>query len=161
MPTNPVVADHPSGRVVVGVDGSDASRTALLWAANYARRCELPLEAIMTWQIGSIRGYPILDVEDAVKNTTVQALHDSIVATLGEDSGTIETVVRGAATLALLKAAHSASLLVVGSRGRGAFSGMLLGSVSQHCVHHATCPVVVIPTPAEGEAGRGGGAPKA
>ena len=55
-------------------------------------------------------------------------------------------VVYGHPSQALLEAAHGAQLLVVGSRGHGAFAGMLLGSVSQHCVQQAPCPVVVVPS---------------
>ncbi|MEU3985934.1 universal stress protein [Streptomyces sp. NPDC026672] len=53
-------------------------------------------------------------------------------------------VVEGHPAAALTEAAKDAELLVVGSRGHGAFTGMLLGSVSHHCVHHATCPVLVV-----------------
>lgn len=146
MTTEP--AQPPSlnpGGVVVGVDGSVASQTALLWAANYAEKFDVGLEAVLSYQLGSLHGYPIPDVDDDGKNKAIKELHDSIVATLGEDSGTVETVVRRPAPLALLKAAKNAALLVLGTRGRGAFSGMLLGSVSQHCVQHAPCPVVVVP----------------
>ena len=133
------------GGVVVGVDGSKASQTALLWAATYAEKFDLDLEAVMTFQIGSHQGYPLPDVDDEVKNRTIKALNDSIAETLGEGADVVRTVVRRPAPLALLKAAETASLLVLGTRGRGAFAGMLLGSVSQHCVAHAPCPVVVIP----------------
>ena len=133
------------GGVVVGVDGSRASQTALLWASTYAKKFDLGLEAIMTYQLGSHQGYPLPDIDDEVKNRTVKALHDSIVETLGEEADVVRTVARRPAPLALLKAAETASLLVLGTRGRGAFAGMLLGSVSQHCVAHARCPVVVIP----------------
>ena len=54
------------------------------------------------------------------------------------------TVVEGSAATALLEAAQGADLLVVGSRGRGGFAGLLLGSVSQQCAHHASCPVVIV-----------------
>ncbi len=146
MATDPArPASVNPGGVVVGVDGSKASQTALAWAATYAEKYGLGLEAVMTYQLGTVHGYPIPDVDDETKNKTARALRSAIVEVLGEDSGTVETVVRRPAALALLKAAENAALLVVGTRGRGAFSGMLLGSVSQHCVQHAPCPVVVIP----------------
>lgn len=140
-------AVQSGGRVVVGVDGSRASQAALAWAARYASKFQLELEAIMTWHLGTMHGYPLPDVDDVAKSKAKKALHESIVEVLGEDSGVVETVLRRPAALALLKAAESASLLVLGTRGRGAFSGMLLGSVSQHCVQQARCPVVVIPPP--------------
>ena len=73
-------------------------------------------------------------------------LETTVAETLGEDPGLeIELVVaEGHAAPVLVEAAKGADLLVVGSRGHGGFAGMLLGSVSEHCVHHASCPVIVV-----------------
>ncbi len=59
------------------------------------------------------------------------------------------SAVHGAASVVLLEAAHGAIQLVVGTRGHGGFMGLLLGSVSQQCTHHASCPVVVVPRAAD------------
>jgi nucleotide-binding universal stress UspA family protein len=56
----------------------------------------------------------------------------------------VRQVIEGPPARVLIDASQNADLLVVGSRGHGAFAGMLIGSVSQHCVHHASCPVVVV-----------------
>ncbi len=133
--------------VVVGVDGSEASRAALKWAADYARKYDLPLEAVIAWDFGPYYGYPVPDFDQELRSWATDSIADAVREVLGEDAEVTQHVVRGQSAPALLEAAKSASLLVVGTRGRGAFAGMLLGSVSQHVVSHASCPVVVIPHP--------------
>ncbi len=75
-----------------------------------------------------------------------RVLDQAIAETLGENQAVkvSSTVVEGHPAVELLNAAENAELLVVGSRGHGAFTGMLLGSVSEHCVSHSPCPVVVV-----------------
>lgn len=131
--------------VVVGVDGSDASLAALKWAGAYASKFELPLEAVIAWDFGPYYGYPVPDFDDELRSWAHDAMADAVRTALGEDADVKQRVVRGQSAPVLLEAAQLASLLVVGTRGRGAFAGMLLGSVSQHAVSHAPCPVVVIP----------------
>ena len=137
-----------TGRIVVGVDGSEPSRAALRWAADEARLRGATLEAVLAWQmpfVGDIPLPPIGDLERAAMATLEKVLADE-----GCADDTLTTVVsivsEGASAPVLLDAAIDADLLVLGSRGRGAFRGMLLGSVSQHCVTHANCPVVVVRT---------------
>jgi nucleotide-binding universal stress UspA family protein len=143
--------DTKGGVVVVGVDGSEASKDALRWAIRYARMTGATVRAITVWHFpasfgwGPVPAVPEMDLEGdarAALKETIEAVADT-----GEPV-TIQTeVVEGPPALMLLRAAAHADLLVVGSRGHGAFAGMLLGSVSEHCVHHATCPVVVIRHP--------------
>jgi nucleotide-binding universal stress UspA family protein len=136
------------GVVVVGVDGSEASKDALRWAVRYARTAGSTVQMVTAWYFPASYGWAPTaliaetDLEADARVAQKQALEE-VAAT--EGPVTVQRqVVQGPPALMLLRAAADADLLVVGSRGHGAFTGMLLGSVSEHCVHHATCPVVVI-----------------
>ena len=134
--------------IVVGVDGSEQSAEALRWASRAAALRDAPLTAVLAWgfldQHHTIVGDPF-DPEYGSKDAEA-ALDAYVVAALGpDDAARVERkVVCDLAAAALLGAAETADLLVVGARGLGGFRGLLLGSVSQHCVHHATCPVAII-----------------
>src|SRR6266571_3919511 len=139
------------GVVVVGVDGSEPSRDALRWAVHYARTTGAIVRAVTVWHFpasfgwGSALAIPEADLEGDAR-AALKATVEQVAGT--EGAFTLQTeVVEGPPALMLLRAAADADLLVVGSRGHGAFAGMLLGSVSEHCVHHANCPVVVIRHP--------------
>ncbi len=135
--------------VFVGVDGSLDSAWALGWAAEYARRYEAPLHALITWEIPPVYGYPAVvgqeEFATRLEEQSRNVLHEPVRETLGVGAQFVKRVERGHPTPLLVAASKAAQLLVVGSRGLGAFRGMLLGSVSQHCISHAQCPVVVMP----------------
>ncbi len=132
-----------SGRIVVGVDGSPASAEALSWAARQARLTGAALEAVTAWTYPMTYGFPVIanvDWEHGARTVLTDAIH----AVLGDDADVLRRVVEGHAAQVLTEAAVGADLLVVGSRGHGGFTGLLLGSVSEHVVTHAPCPVVVV-----------------
>lgn len=142
------------GTIVVGVDGSPSSVEALRWAARQAELSGAELHAITAWRLPTTYGWvpPIADFDWASNAGSV--LDRSIKEAL-DDTGTgvvHRHVVEGHAPRVLLQAADDAELVVVGSRGHGEFAGMLLGSVAQHVLAHAPCPVVVVRTPAAAEA---------
>ena len=138
--------------VVVGVDGSEESRLALRWAFEYAQTSGASVEAIIAWEIpptyGLAPSYDDVDLEKMAQET----LEETIRSVLGDNAPVALRVERGHPAPVLVTASEHAQLLAVGSRGHGAFADMLLGSVSQHCVHQAHCPVVVIRRP-KGEPG--------
>lgn len=134
------------GIIVVGVDGSEGSKEALRWAARQAEMSGAELRVILAWHLPA-SVWPAgalvpLDFSEGGQQT----LDESITEVLGDHPQiTVSSeVVESLPAPALIAAAADADLLVVGSRGHGAFAGMLLGSVSQHCVTHAGCPVVVV-----------------
>jgi nucleotide-binding universal stress UspA family protein len=133
------------GVVVVGVDGSEASKDALRWALGYARLAGASVHALTAWQYPDNFAWAALPEVD-LEGDTRRALKEAIEELAGsyQEVTVHPEVVEGHPSLVLVRAAEHASLLVVGSRGHGAFAGMLLGSVSDYCVHHAKCPVVVI-----------------
>lgn len=140
-----------SGRIVVGVDGSSSSKAALEWAVEQAELTGATVDAVIAWHYpvmaGGFSSAPVSALEDNdFKSIAEAALSESIAATVDPDSTVkISTTVReGNAAHVLLDVAEGADLLVVGSRGHGGFTGTLLGSVSQHCAHHARCPIVII-----------------
>ena len=134
--------------VVVGVDGSTESAGALKWTADYCARTGARGRAVMAWHYPAAAGpAPIgrapKSVTDEVQQQMSQALAEAIAdavpdATLEQELG------YGHPAQVLVDQSGNADLLVVGSRGHGGFTGMLLGSVSMHCVNHAHCPVVVV-----------------
>ena len=138
---------HDGGFIVVGVDGSEGSKEALRWADRQARLTGATLKLVNAWvfppNYGVVASYPTgFDPEVESK----RMLEHTVADVLGEDRlATVElSVIEGHPAPVLTKAAKSADMLVVGHRGHGGFSGMLLGSVSRHCVAHSTCPVVVV-----------------
>jgi nucleotide-binding universal stress UspA family protein len=140
---------NPAPHVVVGVDGSAESIEALGWAAAYATATGATISAVHAWHYpaaGPVPAgrppQPITDqVRAAMQETLDTALTEVFGTTTPEKVGT--KVAYGHPAMVLTTEAAGADLLVVGSRGHGAFHGMLLGSVSIHCVTAAPCPVVV------------------
>jgi nucleotide-binding universal stress UspA family protein len=134
--------------IVVGVDGSDASKDALRWAGHQAELTGATLRAITTWNVPMINYGAAMpgSIEADVSRDCKEALDQAIREVLGPapSAKVVADVVEGHPAEVLVGAAHDAELLVVGSRGHGAFKGMFLGSVSTHCVSHAACPVVVV-----------------
>jgi nucleotide-binding universal stress UspA family protein len=142
----PESADRP---VIVGVDGSEGSRAALRFAIDEARRRGAPLRIVVAWlvPVSVYAGAPL--PPDFPENCEIaaRALADDALLTVGYPGDVPYEIVtrRGSPDTALLAEADDAAVLVVGSRGVGGFRELLLGSVSQACVHHATCPVIVVP----------------
>lgn len=139
-------------RIVVGIDGSAASTAALRWAVDEARLRGAHVEAWHAWHAGAPADpfAPSAPVDEHAAEAAARAALDTAVDAVDtrDLKEPVERVlVRAIAASALLDAARRADLLVVGTRGVGGFAGLLLGSVSQHVISHADCPVVVIPAP--------------
>ena len=134
--------------VLVGVDGSPESRTALRWAEHFARDLDCDIEAMMVWQAPMafefnmttvIRDWdPQQECEKALTGIVDEVFGDRRPARLRL------SVVGGYPARRLVERSHAATMLVVGSRGHGAFASVASGSVSQRCVEYAACPVVVV-----------------
>lgn len=140
------MAAEDRGRIVVGVDGSPSSVRALTWAVRQAGRTGAVVDAICAWQYPVSYGWAIGDADAQISVLASESLEKAVEqARRADESVEIRMhVVEQNPAQALINAAKGADLLVVGSRGHGGFTGMLLGSVSQHCVHHAECPVLVM-----------------
>lgn len=139
-------ARDATGRIVVGVDGSPSSEDALRWAVRQARLTDRPVDAVLAWDFPMAYGIAPGSYEEDFHADAVEVLDKSVQNVVGaDDAGRVSRLVlRGNPARVLLDASDGAELLVVGCRGHGGFSGMLLGSVSQHVVTHAGCPVVVL-----------------
>lgn len=137
----------PTPRVVVGVDGSPASYEALRWAARYARLVAGTVDAVAAYDLPGAVGWsaPAVDAafdEEQAKQELTEEI-EKVIRQVGEVPME-QHLVRGAAAQVLIGASAGAEVLVVGSRGRGGFASLLLGSVSQQCAAHASCPVVIV-----------------
>jgi nucleotide-binding universal stress UspA family protein len=135
-----------SGLIVVGVDGSESSIDALRWAGDQARLTGASVKVVATWEYPSSFGWaPAWPPDWDPGGDAQKALAQVVDEIFGSDSGldVRQEVIEGPPAPALVHASEKADLLVVGSRGHGEFAGMLLGSVSEFCATHASCPVVI------------------
>ena len=138
-------------RIIVGVDGSQSSKAALAWAVGQAELTGAIVDAVIAWHypiaFGGAPFAPIGSLMDADFAGTAERVVNAAISETVDLSSPVKVsaaVREGNAAQVLLAEADDADLLVVGSRGHGGFAEALLGSVSQHCVHHAACPVVII-----------------
>ena len=157
------------GTIVVGVDGSPTSDAALRWAVAEARLRDSKLRVVHAYQpprvplteaglaagmavpavlkdAESLRRAAETEARDVIEEALRRAGRDSV-----EKLEIEKDAVEGAPAETLIKSAKDAELLVLGSRGRGGFLGLLLGSVSQQCAQHPPCPVVILPPPEQAE----------
>ena len=140
--------DSFSGRVVAGFDGSETARTALEWAADQALTLGRGLTLVHALMPPVTTGGlgvslpPSLDLLDELERQALAQLDEAAAALDVTDTRTRINV--GSASAVMIEASETAHLVVVGSRGRGGFKGLLLGSVSAQIAAHALCPVAVI-----------------
>jgi nucleotide-binding universal stress UspA family protein len=146
--------DNLTRRIVVGVDGSPSGHAALRWAVRYAELTSSTVDAVIVWQYPAALGgfgmapvpmYEGINLGELAEKTLADAISNAVDP--NSDVTVREQVVEGYPAQVLVAAAEGADLLVVGSRGHGEFAEVLLGSVSQHCVHHGPCPVLVVRGP--------------
>jgi nucleotide-binding universal stress UspA family protein len=145
---------YGKGLIVVGVDSSEGAKAALRFALDEATLRRATVRVVHAWQFGYIGASGIqgsapvagADLSDLRRRAEELAL-DAVLHEVGPAANGVvveRRVVEGAPATVLVDESHHADLLVVGSRGHGGFTGLLLGSVSQQCAHHAECPVVIV-----------------
>lgn len=147
--------NRPSGRraLVIGVDGSEPAERALDWAVREARLRGAALDIVSVWEdpyrydFADTGDTPTLDWDERIVAQSSDELVKGItrrVQVLEPDLEVRALTLEGGPAQQLIRASRGAELLVVGTRGRGGFRGLVLGSVSQQCIAHAHCPVVVV-----------------
>ena len=134
-------------RIVVGVDGSESSKAALRWAIRQAKLTGAAVDAVLAWRYPSTYGLApmagsVIDLEGDARKALIDSLNE--VSALEPDVTVHPLVSEGHPAEVLVRAANDADLLVVGSRGHGAFASAMTGSVSVACVLHSHCPVLVV-----------------
>lgn len=148
-PLPPRAPERPE-RIVVGVDGSAASHDALRWAVAEAIVRQAELTVVHAWHMPNVGGYPYVGVgfepapfEEAARQAIDAGLAAADTSSLSHPVERVTFIGGGAE--GILATAKDADLVVVGTRGRGGFTGLLLGSVCHQVARHAPCPVVVVP----------------
>src|SRR4051794_26073155 len=151
MTTQTYEQTSPNRRIVVGIDGSDSSKNALRWAQSMAEHGSGSVEAVIAWQImptyawagaywGAMPGEP--DPASVAEKVLSQVVDEVFGA---HRPAALElTVAEGSPAGVLVERSKEAAMVVVGSRGHGGFTGLLLGSVSEAVAEHAACPVLVV-----------------
>ncbi|PZO98752.1 MAG: universal stress protein [Corynebacterium urealyticum] len=149
------MSDQPqntnSGReIIVAVDGSEASNTAVLWAANAALKRNQPLKLVSAYTMpqfmyadGMVPPQELYDDLEGEANDRIETAHE-LVRNFNADIKVSHAVKEGSPVDILLNFSRDAEMIVMGSRGLGGLSGLVMGSVSSAVVSHADCPVVVV-----------------
>jgi len=156
-PADGPVRGGTDGRVVVGIDGSEDTRSALRWALDEARIGHGSVEAVIAWQYPpthALVATSALRFADAAQAVALRAREDA--ARWAPGVPFVVTVVDEAVVPALLDRSREAGLLVVGPHRQGGYRDLLLGSVAHQCAHHALCPVVVVQGPDPATTASGG-----
>jgi nucleotide-binding universal stress UspA family protein len=138
-----------TARIVVGVDGSEASIEALRQAQSLAVPLGAQVIATVCWEFPQVYGgYVAMGIDD-FEESAKQVLKESLAKVFGPDlpDNVVSRVVRGHTRESLIEASREADMIVLGRRGHGGFGGLLIGSVSSACVAHAHCPVLVVHAP--------------
>jgi nucleotide-binding universal stress UspA family protein len=143
---------EPTRPIVVGVDHSPSSIAALRKAAELGAALDLPIEAVTVWHspvtfdgtFATEVWSPEREAEEILEASIATAFPEGTPARLSA------AIVPGPTAAALIDKSERAEMLVLGSRGRGGFRGLLLGSVSAACAHHAHCPVLIVHGAAKG-----------
>jgi nucleotide-binding universal stress UspA family protein len=131
-------------RIVVGIDGSPHSEAALRWSLDLAEARQGELTAVFSWQV-PFMSVPMAFDRGQLEQEYKQYLVDVVSAVAPSPLVPVQTLVaEGDPAEALIIASQRADLLVLGTRGRSPFAGMVLGSVSQRCAAAALCPVVLV-----------------
>ncbi len=139
-----------ASRIVVGVDGSQSSKDALAWALAQGARTGASVLVVLAWEMPTSFGWPAPLPESYDPEKDANTALDSILAECipGDSKVAVERLVaQGHPAPVVLEAARDAEMIVLGSRGHGAFTGMLLGSVTEYVSSHAHCPVVIVRHP--------------
>jgi nucleotide-binding universal stress UspA family protein len=133
-------------RIVIGVDGSECADRAVEFAAHEAARWGALLHIISAYEMAPDAGWVVLPLEPFEENAVV-SVRAAISRVLELEPGVVtkgETI-HGVPGHVLANASSGASMLIIGSRGRGEVASLILGSVSEHCLHHVTsCPVTIV-----------------
>ena len=133
--------------ILVGIDDSPNARRALRWALDHAHDDDR-IVAVHVWHMPPVGGFDATFLDPAVfEEGARQEAHDVVAEVVTEaEAGRVEIrVISGHASGVLVEEGRDPDLLVMGSRGRGGFAGLVLGSVTTGVVNHASCPVVVVP----------------
>ena len=139
--------DRGMETILVGIDDSPNARRALRWALDHAHDDDR-IVAVHVWHMPPVGGFDATFLDPAVfEEGARQEAHDVVAEVVTEaEAGRVEIrVISGHASGVLVEEGRDADLLVMGSRGRGGFAGLVLGSVTTGVVNHASCPVVVVP----------------
>ena len=126
---------------IVGFDGSERSRVALRWGASLASTINLKLVAVEAWHGGDPAAAEAR--ADGVRQNLARVAMQELGSLANRVDVTFEAL-QGSDAGAILERVTPDSVLILGSRGRGGFSALLLGSVSRECVEHARCPVMIV-----------------